>query len=33
VRGAVLDRFGVALAVEPVLVGFLPEETAGLAGG
>ena len=32
VRAAVSDRFGVRLAMEPVLVGFLPEETAGLAG-
>ncbi len=31
VREAVLDRFGVSLAPEPVLVGFLPDETAGLS--
>ena len=31
-RETVRDRFGVALAPEPVLVGFLPEETAGLVG-
>ncbi len=30
VRDAVRYRSGVALAPEPVLVGFLPEETAGL---
>jgi UDP-N-acetylmuramate dehydrogenase len=30
VREGVLDRFGVALVPEPVLVGFTPEEIAGL---
>jgi UDP-N-acetylmuramate dehydrogenase len=32
VREGVYDRFGVALAAEPVLVGFAPGETEGLTG-
>jgi UDP-N-acetylmuramate dehydrogenase len=33
VRDGVMGSFGVALAPEPVLVGFFPEETAGLLAG
>ncbi|XXR93533.1 UDP-N-acetylmuramate dehydrogenase [Sorangium sp. So ce406] len=33
VRRGVLDRFGVALSVEPDLVGFAPGEIADLVGG